>query len=178
MRIRTLPVIFSLLLLLAAFPTITQAQERVMAADGTVAAPGLTFNNQTASGLYHVQGGVVGLSNAGTAGITVSTAGATAAPVSLTVGPTGVALVKLAKYSATLSPASVAANTCAEEAFTVTGVEAGDIVYVNKPTSQAGLGVAGVRASGASAVAINFCNATASPIVPTASQAYLFGVLR
>jgi len=96
---------------------------------------------------------------------------------SLTVG-SGTALTRLAYYTATLSPAQVAANTCAEQTFTVTGVTAGDVVFVNKPTAQAGLGLAGVRASGANEVGINFCNTTGAGITPTASQAYVFGVLR
>lgn len=91
---------------------------------------------------------------------------------------TGTDVTKLAYYTATLSPAEVAANTCAEQLFTVTGVVAGDAVFVNKPTAQAGLSLGGVRASGANQVGINFCNVTGSPITPTASQAYLFGVIR
>lgn len=95
----------------------------------------------------------------------------------LTLG-SGTALTRLAYYTATLSPAEVAINTCAEQTFTVTGITAGDVVFVNKPTAQAGLGVAGVRASGANEVGINFCNVTGGAITPTASQAYVFGVLR
>lgn len=96
---------------------------------------------------------------------------------SLKVG-SGTALTRLAYYTATLSPAEVAANTCAEQTFTVTGITAGDVVFVNKPTAQAGLGIGGVRASGADEVGINFCNNTVGAITPTASQAYVFGVLR
>jgi hypothetical protein len=57
-------------------------------------------------------------------------------------------------------------------------VTAGDVVFVNKPTAQAGLGIAGVRASGENQVGINFCNVTLSAITPTASQSYVFGVIR
>lgn len=80
--------------------------------------------------------------------------------------------------SPTLSPASVAANTTAEQTFTVAGLKVGDVVFVNKPTSQAGLGIAGVRVSATDTLAINFVNATASPIVPTASEKYQVGGLR
>lgn len=96
---------------------------------------------------------------------------------SLKVG-SGTVLTRLAYYTATLSPVEVAANTCAEQTFTVTGVTAGDVVFVNKPTAQAGLGLGGVRASGANEVGINFCNNTLAGITPTASEAYVFGVLR
>ncbi|MGE5621431.1 MAG: hypothetical protein ACM3VY_00240 [Candidatus Bathyarchaeota archaeon] len=73
----------------------------------------------------------------------------------------------------TLSPAQVAANTTAEQTFTVTGLKAGDFANVNKPTAQAGLFIAGVRVSADDTLAITFGNATASPITPTASEVYL-----
>lgn len=80
--------------------------------------------------------------------------------------------------AATLSPASVAANTTAEQTFTVPGVRLNDVVFVNKPTAQAGLGIVGTRVSAADQIAITFSNNTASPIVPTASQSYLVYVNR
>ena len=95
-----------------------------------------------------------------------------------TIGSTGTALTRIAKFTAALTPAAVAANTCAEQTFTVTGIHASDIVFVNKPTAQAGLGVAGVRASAANTVGINFCNTTGSEITPTAAQTYSFGAIR
>lgn len=113
----------------------------------------------------------------GTTRFSADKEGDVVAGASLKVG-SGTVLTRLAYYTATLSPIEVGANTCAEELFTVTGITAGDVVFVNKPTAQAGLGVAGVRASGSNQVGINFCNATAAPITPTASQAYVFGVMR
>jgi hypothetical protein len=82
-------------------------------------------------------------------------------------------LQKMVSLSLTLSPASVAANTTAEQTFTCPGVRAGDVVLtVNKPTAQAGLGIVGYRVSATDQVAITFSNNTAAPIVPTASQVY------
>lgn len=81
-------------------------------------------------------------------------------------------------FSVTISPAQVAANTTAEQTFTATGVRVGDVVFVSKPTSQAGLGVVNVRASAANQIAITFSNNTASPITPTASEAYQVGGIR
>jgi hypothetical protein len=78
----------------------------------------------------------------------------------------------------TISPASVAANTTAEQLFTVPGVLAGDLISVSKPTAQAGLGIVGARASAANQIGITFSNNTAAPIVPTASQAYTVSVTR
>ncbi len=89
------------------------------------------------------------------------------------------ALTRLAKFSATLSPAAVSANTCAEQTFTVTGVQAADaVIAVNKPTAQAGLGIAGARAAGANSIGITFCNNTAGAITPTASETYKFAILQ
>jgi len=81
-------------------------------------------------------------------------------------------------YRAALSPAEVAANTCAAEAFTVTGIKTTDLVVVVKPTEQAGLAVCGARASAANTITINFCNPTAAGITPTAAQTYVFMVFR
>jgi hypothetical protein len=86
--------------------------------------------------------------------------------------------VKAYKFTAALSPAQVAANTTAEELFTVNGVAVGDVVYVNKPTAQAGLGIVGARVSATNQVGITFSNNTGVAITPTASQTYAFGVLR
>lgn len=80
---------------------------------------------------------------------------------------------------ATLSPAAVAANTTAEQTFTVTGLAVGDVVgSINKPTAQAGLSIAGVRVSAANTLAITFGNATAGSITPTASEVYVFKISR
>lgn len=72
----------------------------------------------------------------------------------------------------TLSPALVAANTSAQQTFTVPGLRVGDYVEVNKPTAQAGLAIVGVRVSAADTLAITFGNFTASGITPTAGEAY------
>ena len=72
----------------------------------------------------------------------------------------------------------VAANTSAEQLFTVTGVAVNDVAVVNKPTAQAGLGIVGVRVSAANQVGITFGNFTAAGITPTASEVYRFSVVR
>lgn len=101
------------------------------------------------------------------------------AAAKLTMAGTGsTTITAMYHLNATLSPAQVAANTTAEQTFTVTGVAVGDVIFVNKPTAQAGLGIAGVRVSAANQIAITFVNATASPITPTASQTYQIGGLR
>lgn len=77
-------------------------------------------------------------------------------------------------YSATLTPASVAANTTAEQSFTVTGLIATTPVWVNKQTPVAGLGITGCRVTGTNNVGITFANPTATPITP-AADTYIIG---
>jgi hypothetical protein len=80
----------------------------------------------------------------------------------------------LVLYSQTLTPVSVAANTTAEQGFTVTGLLANTVVWVNKPSATSGLGIAGVRISAASTLQINYINTTSAAIVPPA-ETYVIG---
>lgn len=80
--------------------------------------------------------------------------------------------------SVTLSPGIVAANTTAEQTFTVSGLQTGDFVNVIKPSTQAGLGIVNARVSAANTLAIAFINATSATITPTASETYYVGVDR
>lgn len=87
-------------------------------------------------------------------------------------------LVKQAVISVALSPAEVAANTSAEQTFTVNGLAVGDHVAINKPTAQAGLGIVGARVSAANTLAITFGNFTGAGITPTAGEKYAVLVSR
>ena len=87
-------------------------------------------------------------------------------------------LVKQSVISVTLTPALIVLNTTAEQTFTVNGLLPGDMVLVNKPTTQAGLGIIGSRVSAANTLAITFSNNTAASITPTAAQTYLVLVSR
>jgi hypothetical protein len=92
---------------------------------------------------------------------------------SLRVGVAGSDVKELRRYTPTLSPAAVGANTTAEQTFTVAGVAVGDVVIsVVKPTAQAGLGIVGARISASDTLAITFSNNTGGSITPTASQVY------
>lgn len=93
--------------------------------------------------------------------------------------PTG-NIWKIGQFQLTLSPSSVANATAAEQTFSTTGIGllTTDVVLVQKPTSQAGLGIVGSRVSAADQLAINFMNATAATITPTASEVYLVTVMR
>ena len=79
-------------------------------------------------------------------------------------------------FGVTLTPAAVAAATSAEQIFPLAGVLATDFISVNKPTSQAGLGIVGARNAGAGQIGITFMNATAAPITPTAGEVYMVEV--
>jgi hypothetical protein len=90
-----------------------------------------------------------------------------------------VSAFEILEFTATLSPASVGANTVAAEAATFTGLLVGDIpLSVVKPTEQAGLGIAGLRVSAVDTCQILFANPTAGAIVPTASELYTLTVRR
>ena len=102
------------------------------------------------------------------------------------ITPTGsevyqiVALRGLPNLSVTLSPAAVPANTTMEQQFAVTGLPAGSLVQVSKPTAQAGLDIVGCRVVSSNVLGITFCNVTGSAITPTAAESYtvlsLFGL--
>jgi len=96
----------------------------------------------------------------------------------LTLGTGGTKVTKLKVYSSAQTPAAVAANTSAEQDFTVTGVAATDkILSVVKPTAQAGLGIVGFRVKAANTVSVTFGNFTAAEITPTAAEAYVITAL-
>ena len=82
-------------------------------------------------------------------------------------------LLSVGVASVALSPAIVAANTSAEQTFTVPGLRVGDFVDINKPTVQAGLIIGTARVSAANTMAITFGNLTVAGITPTAAEVYL-----
>lgn len=87
---------------------------------------------------------------------------------------------KVGIFNLTLSPVSVATITAAEQTFAATGIGllTTDVVFVQKPTAQAGLGIVGSRVSAADTLAITFVNPTVAAITPTASEVYKVTVLR
>lgn len=80
-------------------------------------------------------------------------------------------------YAAALTPAPVAANTSAEQTFTVTGLNIGDRVTLNPPNIGDGLIIGSVRVSAANTLAIRFGNLTARPLTPAAGT-YLITIIR
>lgn len=75
-------------------------------------------------------------------------------------------LASIAVVSLSLNPASVAANTTAEQDFTIPGdVRSTDLLLrFTKPTATAGLGIVNFRVKSANTVSVTFSNNTGSPI--------------
>jgi len=152
-----------------AVANITTAEKAITAAN-IVAGDLLYVNKPTSQAGLGV--GNVRVSTTGSAGVTFSNF--TAA----TITPTGsetytvVAIRGVGALSATLSPAAVAANTIIEQQFSVTGLPAGQLVQVSKPTAQAGLDIVGCRVVSNNLLGITFANVTAATITPTASESY------
>ncbi len=81
-------------------------------------------------------------------------------------------------YQWSLSPSAVNPNTTVESTFAESALLANDfILSVNKPTTQAGIGIAGWRTS-TGTLAINFGNSTSVTTTPTASETYTVVVAR
>lgn len=78
---------------------------------------------------------------------------------------------------AALTPTQVNTVTAPEQTFTVNGLIVGDLVFVNKPSAQAGLGIAGARVTAANTLGITYVNPTAGNITPTA-ETYIILVVR
>jgi hypothetical protein len=68
---------------------------------------------------------------------------------------------------------TVILNTTAERTFTIAGLAVGDLVYVMKPTLQAGLGIVGARVSAADTLSITYGNFTGASIQPTNETCFL-----
>lgn len=83
---------------------------------------------------------------------------------------------RMRTHSEALTPASVAANTTAEQTFTVNGLVISDIITVNKPSLDVGIGIVNARVPAANILAITYANNTGSPIVPTAETYNILAV--
>ena len=86
--------------------------------------------------------------------------------------------VNIYDFNVTIDPVSVAANTTAEQDFTVSGLGENDLILsLTKPTLTAGIGLAGSRVKSANTLSITFINATAGAIDPP-SETYKLVVIR
>jgi hypothetical protein len=126
-------------------------------------------DNVAYSHFFRINGILVGTID--NTGLTMSAGKAISSPTaafttSVTVGG-GTPITKTVVYTPTLTPASVAAATVAEQTFTVTGLTTADTVSINVPSIANATGIAGVRVSAADTLAIRFVNPTAGALTPT-----------
>lgn len=84
------------------------------------------------------------------------------------VSSTGTLITKINVYTPSLTPALVAANTSAEQTFTVSGLTTADAVFVNPPSLTAGTAIVSVRVSATDTLAISWGNFTAGNLTPPA----------
>jgi len=85
---------------------------------------------------------------------------------------------KVQTFTVTIDPASVAASTTSEQSFTVNGLTTQDIITVNKPTHDAGLGIVNARVSAANTLSITYMNTTALAIDPSSEDYLIIAVRR
>ena len=84
---------------------------------------------------------------------------------------------KVSTYSVTINPGSIAANDELDETYTVTGLSTNDIVTINPPAMNVGLGIMYARVSATDTLQIRWRNFTGSPINP-ASGTYRILAIR
>lgn len=87
---------------------------------------------------------------------------------SITVG-TGVLsapISGMARIVATLTPASVAANTAVDQAFAIPGFEVGDFVGLTPPLLVPGVTAVAARVTAPNSITVTFVNVTAGALVP------------
>lgn len=94
--------------------------------------------------------------------------GAVVSEGGIKAGSGGTEITKIKKYTKTIDPASVAADTVASEDFTVSGLATGDVVVVNPGINT--IGVAGAYVSAADTLTVIFVNPTGSAIDPASSD--------
>ena len=89
--------------------------------------------------------------------------------------------LQLLKLTASVTPASVASQACAEQSFTISGISTGDVLLsvLQPSTSSPGTNIAigGFRVSAANTVAVQFCNVSRNNSTPTAGV-YTFAFMR
>ena len=76
---------------------------------------------------------------------------------------------------ANLTPVAVAANTTAEQSFTIPGLQLGDFIdiYSYAAPQTAGIGIVNNRVSAANTLQVGFSNNTAGSLTPIAGQYYI-----
>lgn len=133
------------LLLLAGTASAEVLGNVTLGRDGDAFNPGYTFSNEPALGLYRKSSGVMAVSAGKGLGVK--------------------------EISGAVTPGSQAANTCAPQSFTVTGVIASDrVVLVLFPATGNATGYGAAAPSAANTVAQTVCNPTAGALTPAAGN--------
>ncbi len=76
----------------------------------------------------------------------------------------------MARIVATLTPASVAANTMIDQVFAIPGFEVGDFVGLTPPLLVPGVTAVAARVTIPNAITVTFVNTTAGALVPAAGD--------
>lgn len=144
--------------------------EQIFAVAGVPAGAAVAVNKPTAqAGLAILGARVVAAGQIGItfANLTAATITPTGAETYLVFSAMGLQIAPVAQtLTVALNPALVAANTTAEQIFTVPGLPAGTAVFVSKPSVTNGIGIGGARVSALNTLAITFVNDTAVAIDP------------
>jgi hypothetical protein len=124
--------------------------------------------------------GIAGLPRVSTVStIIVTYINATAANVTATAGELYIAAnLRGLASSVTLTPPVIAGLSTQEVQFTVTGVAPGELLAIQKPTDQVGLGIVGMRAVTNNTIGITFINQSTTAITPTAGEVYKYVALQ
>ncbi|MCI0349119.1 MAG: hypothetical protein L0Z53_06800 [Acidobacteriales bacterium] len=93
------------------------------------------------------------------------------------IGASGTPLTQIRVYSQSITPASVAAATAAEQTFTITGLATTDKVAMNPAATGNATGVCSCRVTAANTIGITFVNPTAGALTPGAGT-YTFIAFR
>lgn len=123
--------------------------------------------------------GICGLPRVSTVStIIVTYINATAANVTATAGEAYIcANLRGLASTVTLTPPVIAGLSTQEVQFTVTGVAPGELLAIQKPTEQVGIGIVGMRAVTNNTIGITFINQSTTAITPTAAEVYQYVAL-
>lgn len=151
---------------MALTPSVSSAPRQLSDSNGVGTLLGAATNPNTANGLD-----LIGFFGGGTSGAITQPSGGNLAPINQNTQ-----MNQIVNISGFLTAAGVAANTTAEQLFTLTPLNTTDIVLINKPTLQAGLGVASCRVSATNQIGVTYVNVTAGSITPTSEQYSVYAV--
>jgi hypothetical protein len=87
----------------------------------------------------------------------------------ITIGASGTAIAQSTVYAPSITPAAVAAQSCADQTFTVTGLVVTDTLSrLIPPAALGNVGVGDAYASAANVLTLHFCNPSVAAVTPPA----------